>query len=96
VPKQVGCRDYIAFAGLPEPFQSDDVGYVFRPEAQTFARVFITMIVANVYIVIVKDKLVTNRQGIFAEADKTTMLLPRSRRIHMVVIGLLQNGYQLF
>jgi hypothetical protein len=85
----VGCRDYIAFAGPAEPFQSDDVGYVFRPEAQAFARVFSTMNVANVYVVIVKDKLVTNRQGIFAEADKTTMLLPRSRRIHMIVIGLL-------
>jgi hypothetical protein len=62
VPKQVGCRDYIAIAGLPEPFQSDDVGYVFRPEAQTVAREFGIMIVTNVYIVIVKDKLVTNRQ----------------------------------
>ena len=85
----MGRRDYIAFAGLPEPFQSDDVGYVFRPEAQTFAREFSVMIVTNVYIVIVKDKLIANRQEILAKADKTTMLLPRSRRIHMVVIGLL-------
>jgi hypothetical protein len=85
----VGCRNYIAFAGLPEPFQSDDVGYVFRPEAQPFVRESSTMIVANVYIVIVKDKLVMNRQRIFAEADKTTMLLPRSRCIHMAVIGRL-------
>jgi hypothetical protein len=85
----MGCRDYIAFAGLPEPFQSDDVGYVFRPEAQTFARKFSTMIVADAYIVIMEDKLVTNRQGIFAEANKTTMLLPRSRCIHTAVIGLL-------
>jgi hypothetical protein len=89
VPKQVGCGDYIAFAGLPKPFQNDDVGYVFRSEAQTFAREFSTMVVANVYIVIVEDKLVTNRQEISAEADKTTVLLPRSRRIHMAVIGLL-------
>lgn len=89
MPKQVGCRDYIAFAGLPKPFQSDDVGYVFRPEAQPFARVFSTMVVANVYIVVVKDKLVMNRQDIFTEADKTAVFLPRSRRIHMAVIGLL-------
>ena len=47
------------------------------------------MAVANVYIIIVKDKLVTNRQGIFAEADKTAMFLPWSRCIHMAVIGLL-------
>lgn len=85
----MSCCDYITFARLPEPFQRDDVGYVFRPEAQTFAREFSTMVIANIYIVIVKDKLVTNREGIFAEADKTTVLLPRSRCIHMAVLGLL-------
>ncbi len=89
MPKQVRCRDYIAIAGLPKPFQSDYVGYVFRPEAQTFAREFSIMIVTNVYIVIVKDKLVTNRQGILAKADKTTVLLPMPRCVHMAVIGLL-------
>ena len=89
MPEQVCCRDYIAFAGLSEPLKSDNVGYVFCPEAQTFARELNTMTVANVYIIIVKDKLVTNSQGIFAEANKTTMFLPRSRCIHMAVIRLL-------
>jgi hypothetical protein len=77
VPEQVGCRDYKAFAGLPEPFQSDNVGYVSRLEAQTFARVF-SAVRADVYVIIVKDRLVANPQGIFAEADETSMLLPRT------------------
>ena len=89
MPKQVGCRNYIAFAGLPEFLQSDDVGNVFRSEAQTFARDFGIVVSANVYIVIVNGKLVTNRQGIFPKADETTVFLPRPRCIHVAVIGLL-------
>jgi hypothetical protein len=84
----VGCRNYIAFAGLLKPFQGDDVSNVFGPEAQAFAREF-SPIRADVHIIIVKDKLVTNRQRIFAEPDKTSMLLPRSCCIHMAIIGLL-------
>ncbi len=84
----MGCRDYIAFAGLLKHFQSHDVGDVFGPEAQTSAREF-SPIRANVHIIIVKDKLVTNRQRIFAEPDKTSMLLPRSCCIHMAIVGLL-------
>lgn len=77
MPEQVGCRDYKAFAGLPDPFQSGNVGYVFRPEAQPFARE-LSGVRAGIYVIVVKDKLVANPQGIFAEADETSMLLPRT------------------
>ena len=77
MPEQVGCRDYKAFAGLPEPFQSYNVGYVFRPEAHPFAREF-SAVRAGVYVIIVEDKLVADPQEIFAEADETSMLLPRT------------------
>jgi hypothetical protein len=88
VPKQVSRRDYIALTGLPDHLEGNNISYVLRPKTQALAR-HVDSIQADVYIVVAKEELLANLESILAKADKTSMPLPGSRCIHIVIVGFL-------
>ena len=109
MPEQVGCRDYKAFAGLPGPFQSDNVGDVFRPEAHSahpFTREF-SAVRAGVYVIIVKrhpcfflgadaytwSYLAPSRTGI--SFITPINLLRYQRRISIVIVRITWGNFSL-
>jgi hypothetical protein len=84
----MGCRDYIALTGLPDPLQGNNIGYVPRPETQALAR-HVGSVHAGVHVVVAKDELFSDLESAFAKANKTSMLLLGSCCIHMLILGLL-------
>jgi len=85
----MGRRHHVALIGLSDLFQGDNISYIFRPVAQALAWRGFSAIRMGVCIVIVNDKLVTNLQRVFAEANETPVLLLGSCRIYMGILCLL-------
>ena len=93
MPEEVcGCY-YVAFTGVPNLFQRNNVSYVLRPETQTLAG-RLRAARADVYIIVAKDDMPVNFVRVFAEGDEAAMLFPRTCRVHVVVLCLLQDGNQ--
>ena len=93
MPEEVCRCYYVAFIGLPNLCQRNNVSYVLRPETQTLAG-RVRAVRADIYIIVVKDGVPVNAVRVFAEGNERPMLFLRACHIQMSVLCLLQERNQ--